>query len=193
MGEIPDLRIHPGPSTGSLCGLRGSETVFATARRAGRARDRCQHDHGGKDLLPPGTSQRKPEKSQANWSELEVSIIYPRLGLPRPDTSLPTQQPTFSSLTSLCWNIRASRVLERVLSLLVADDLRISLNYFSQAKLILITYLSTTHVQLLSADTNTTSTAAYAAVAANVSALLALVRTPTLVAKSTVNRAMTPS
>jgi hypothetical protein len=42
-------------------------------------------------------------------------------------------------------------------------------------------------------DTKTTSTAAYAAVDANISALLAFVKTPTLAAKRTVNMAITPS
>jgi hypothetical protein len=42
-------------------------------------------------------------------------------------------------------------------------------------------------------DTKTTSTAVYAAVAENISALLALVRTPTLAAKRTVKVAITPS
>lgn len=42
-------------------------------------------------------------------------------------------------------------------------------------------------------DTKTTSTAAYAAVAANISTLLAFVRTPTLAANKTVNIAMSPS
>ncbi len=42
-------------------------------------------------------------------------------------------------------------------------------------------------------DTKTTSTATYAADDANISALLAFVMTPTLVAKRTVNKAITPS
>lgn len=42
-------------------------------------------------------------------------------------------------------------------------------------------------------DTKTTSRAAYAAVDANISALLAFVITPTLAAKSTVNAVITPS
>jgi hypothetical protein len=42
-------------------------------------------------------------------------------------------------------------------------------------------------------DTKTTSTAVYAAVDANISALLAFVNSPTLAAKRTVNMAMTPS
>ena len=45
----------------------------------------------------------------------------------------------------------------------------------------------------LGEDTKTTSTAVYAAVAANISALFALVKTPTLTAKRTVNMAITPS
>ncbi len=53
------------------------------------------------------------------------------------------------------------------------------------------------HVQELAPepgeDTKTTSTAVYAAVAANISALFALVKTPTLTAKRTVNMAITPS